>query len=81
MNTDKKIIMKIKGLIEKYEAIIETLEDIQSAQKQRAIVESSRKAVQGMFTDLASQYTIQIASIDKELAELKLKYEKQISNE
>ena len=73
--------MKTKELIEKHEAIIETLEDIASAQRVRAIVESSRKSVEGVFTGLHEGYRKQLEDIDKQLSRLKSVYEKQISNE
>ena len=73
--------MNTKELIEKHEAIIETLEDIASAQRVRAIVESSRKSVEGMFTELHESYKKQLEDIDKQLSRLKSVYEKQIRNE
>jgi primosomal protein N'' len=72
--------MNTKELIEKHEAIIETLEDIASAQRARAIVESSRKSVEGMFTEIHEGYRKQLEDIDKQLSRLKSVYEKQISN-
>lgn len=70
--------MNVKELIEKHEAIIETLEDIASEQRIRAIVESSRKSVEGIFTELHEDYKKQLVDIDKKLSRLKGVYEKQM---